>query len=134
MTECYYPQRMGRIILLAMEEILGREEIHSILRTASLNSFIDHYPPAHSEKDFSFKTVSRLLDALEQAYGPQGGRGTALRVGRACLHYGLREYGSTLESTGSAFRFLPLASKLDVGAKSFADLFNRQTDQRVNRG
>ncbi len=68
---------------------------------------------------------------LEQFYGPQGGRGTALRVGRACFQYGLREYGSMLGITEMAFRLLPFSTKLHTGAKSFADLFNNHTDQHV---
>ena len=131
MTEYYYPQRMGRIILLAMEEVLGREGGHSILRLASLAPQPENLPAARSEKTFSFDAVSRLMESLEQAYGPQGGRGTALRIGRACFQYGLREYGSMLGLTQMAFRLLPLSSKFDAGSKSFADLFNKHTDQVV---
>ena len=32
MTEYFYPERMGRIILLAMEEVIGKEGVYSILR------------------------------------------------------------------------------------------------------
>jgi predicted hydrocarbon binding protein len=131
MTEYFYPQRMGRIILLAMEEVLGHEGVHSVIRQASLASYLGNLPDARPDKTFSFETVSRLMESLEQAYGPQGGRGTALRVGRACFQYGLREYGSMLGLTEMAFRLLPLASKFSVGSKSFADLFNKHTDQVV---
>ena len=138
MNEYSYPQSMGRIILLAMEEVLGREGTRSILRLASLASFIDQSgsfsdrnPTARSDITFSFGMLSRLIESLEQAYGPQGGRGTALRVGRACFQYGLREYGLQLGVTELAYRLLPLPMKLRVGARSFADLFNKQTDQRV---
>jgi predicted hydrocarbon binding protein len=71
------------------------------------------------------------MESLEQTHGPQGGRGTALRIGRSCFQYGLREYGSMLGITEMAFRLLPLPAKFSIGAKSFADLFNKQTDQRV---
>lgn len=131
MTEYFYPQRMGRIILLATEEVLGREGSHSVLRLGSLASYIDHLPEPRSDKTFSFGTVSRLIESLEQVYGPQGGRGTALRIGRACFQYGLREYGSIMGITEMAFRLLPLSTKFTVGAKSFADLFNKHTDQVV---
>jgi len=132
MTESYfYPQRMGWIILQAMEEVIGRSGVHAILNLASLNELIDHYPPSTPECSFPFETVSRIHVALEQAYGPRGGRGLALRTGRACFNYGLREYGSQLGLTEIAFRLLPLSSKLHVGAKAFADLFNRHTDQIV---
>ena len=55
-----------------------------------------------------------------------------MRVGRACFKYGLKEYGSMLGLTEIAFRLLPLPTKLHTGAKAFADLFNKHTDQKVN--
>jgi predicted hydrocarbon binding protein len=131
MTTFFYPERMGRIILLAMEEVLGREGINSTLRIASLTAYIDHYPIARSDKTFSFETISKLLESLELAYGPQGGRGSALRVGRVCFHYGLRDYGALLGLTELAYRLLPFPTRLQAGAKSFASLFNDHTDQRV---
>ncbi|HEX2697683.1 MAG TPA: V4R domain-containing protein [Anaerolineales bacterium] len=131
MTEYFYPERMGRIILQAMDEVLGREGMNPVLRTAGLATYIDHLPAALSDKAFSFETVSHLMESLEQTHGPQGGRGTALRIGRSCFQYGLREYGSMLGITEMAFRLLPLPAKFSIGAKSFADLFNKQTDQRV---
>ena len=127
----YYPQKMGRIILLGMEEVMGRNGVEAVLRLASLDSFIQNYPPARAERSFPFETVSLIQGTLEQAYGPRGGRGLALRIGRACFKYGLREYGSMLGITEAAFRMLPLSTKLHTGAKAFAELFNKQTDQRV---
>lgn len=131
MTEYFYPERMGRIILLAMEEVIGKDGVHSALNLSSLVSYADKYPDARSDKTFSFKAVTQLQESLEQVYGPQAGRGTALRVGRACFQYGLREFGSMLGVTEMAFRLLPLSTKIHTGAKLFADLFNKQTDQRV---
>src|ERR1700690_1295350 len=138
MTEYFYPERMGRIIFLAMEEVLGKEGVHSVLNLSALASYIDQsgsfsdrYQAARSEKTFPFKVVTQLQESLEQVYGPQGGRGTALRIGRACFSYGLREYGSMLGLTETAFRMLPLSTKIHNGAKLFADLFNKHTDQRV---
>jgi predicted hydrocarbon binding protein len=131
MTEFFYPERMGRILLLAMEEVLGREELNTILQTGSLSSLIDHYPAARSEKTFPFVTVSRLLESLEKAFGSQGGRGTALRIGRVCFQYGLREYSVVLGNTEPAFRLLPFPTRLRAGAQAFAGLFNHHTDQMV---
>jgi predicted hydrocarbon binding protein len=127
----YYPQKMGRIILLGMEEVIGRGGVDAILRLATLEEFIEDRPPASAVKTFPFETVSLLQSTLEQTYGPRGGQGLALRTGRACFKYGLNEYGSMLGLTEMAFRLLPLPTKLRVGAKSFAELFNKHTDQQV---
>ncbi len=131
MTRYYYPEHMGRILLLAMEEVLGREGLNSILQTGSLSGLIDHYPAARSDKTFSFETVSRLMESLEQVYGPQPGRGTALKVGRSCFQYGLHDYGLLLGITEPAFRLLPFPTRLRAGAQILAGLFNNHTDQKV---
>lgn len=129
--EFFYPQKMGRIILLGMEEVISKSGVDAILHLAELDDLIQNYPPSKAEKSFSFEKVSLLLGTLEQAYGPRGGRGLALRTGRASFKYGLKEYGSMLGLTEVAFRLLPLSTKLRVGARSFAELFNKHTDQRV---
>jgi predicted hydrocarbon binding protein len=128
----YYPLKMGRIIFLSMEEVMGRNGIEALLRLASLESYIGDYPPARADLGFPFETLSIIQSTLEMAYGPRGGRGLALRIGRSCFKYGLREYGSMLGITEMAFRLLPLPMKLRTGARSFADLFNKHTDQVVS--
>jgi predicted hydrocarbon binding protein len=127
----FYPQKMGRIILRSMEEVISRNGLSGLLRLASLDSLIDNYPPSRADRKFPFETISLLQRMLEQAYGTRGGRGLALRIGRASFKYGLKEYGSGLGFTATAFRLLPLSTKLRSGLKSLAELFNQNTDQRV---
>ena len=57
----HYPNRMGRIILLSMEEVMGRNGVNAILKLASLSSLIEKYPLDNSELAFSFSTVVPLL-------------------------------------------------------------------------
>ncbi len=128
----YYPQQMGRVILLGMEEVMSRNGVAGVLRLNSLEALAQDNPDASHERTFSFETISAIQTAFELAYGPRGGRGVALRVGRASFKYGLKEYGSMLGLTEMAFRLLSLSTKLHVGAKTFADLFNKHTDQKVS--
>lgn len=127
----FYPHKMGKIILLGMQEVMGVNGVDALLHLAPLENLIQNSQQVNSEHAFSFETVSLLQSTLEQAYGPRGGRGLALRVGRECFKYGLKEYGSMLGLTEIAFRLLPLPTKLRTGAKAFADLFNKHTDQKV---
>ena len=126
-----YPNRMGRIILLSMEEIIGRNGVNAVLKLGNLSSLVDNYPPDNNALDFSFSNVACLTEMLERAYGPHGGRGLALRTGRACFNYGVRHYSTQMGLTETAFRLLPLSAKLPAGAAAFAELFNKFTDQRV---
>lgn len=129
--EFFYPNQMGRAILLSMEEVMGRNGVHAILKLASLSSMIENYPPDDKEREFSFSTLSTMTDTLEQVYGPHGGRGLALQIGRACFNSGVRQYGTQMGITEMAFRLLPLPAKVNAGAKAFAELFNVFTDQKV---
>jgi predicted hydrocarbon binding protein len=128
----YYPQKMGRVILLGMEEVIGSNGVAGVLRLNSLEALAEYHPPVSNERSFSFETISAIQTAFELAYGPRGGRGVALRVGRASFKYGLKEYGSMLGLTEMAFRLLSLSTKLRVGTRNFAELFNKHTDQKVS--
>jgi predicted hydrocarbon binding protein len=127
----FYPQKMGKVMLLGLEEVIGKSGVASILDLGGLAHLSQNLPPATADKTFGFEAVSQIHQSLEQQFGPRGGRGLALRAGRACFKYGLKEYGSLMGITEMAFRLLPLQTKLRVGAKSFADLFNKHTDQKV---
>ena len=78
-----------------------------------------------------FYAIADIQMALEQLYGPRGGRGVALRIGRACFQHGLRDFGPMFGLTDLAFRMLPLKTRLTVGANSLAEIFNKYSDQRV---
>ncbi len=127
----YYPNKIGRIILLAMEEIMGRNGVNAVLNLAKMRRLINNYPPNNFDRQFAFEDVGAVQQALEEMYGPRGGRGLALRAGRACFKYGLKEFGPVLGIADLAFRLLPLSMKLKVGAEVFADTFNKFSDQRV---
>jgi predicted hydrocarbon binding protein len=131
MTEYFYPEQMGTILLLATEEVIGKEGVHSVLDLTSFTPYADENPAARSRRTLPFKAVTQLQESFEKLYGSQGGRGIALRIGRACFQYGLREYGHLLGVTEMAFRLLPLHTKIHAGANSFAELFNKHTDQLV---
>ena len=60
----FYPNRMGRIILLAMEEILGHTGVNAVLNLAHLPDYIDQYPAYNQDLEFPFEHVSQLQTAL----------------------------------------------------------------------
>ena len=128
----YYPNRMGRVVLLAVEEILGHAGVHALLGSSNLPVYVDNHLPTGQYSHFPFSYISDLQAGLENTYGYRAGSGLALLVGRACLKYGLREFKRELCLTDLAFRLLPLQAKLNTGTEAFAALFNNQTDQQVS--
>lgn len=127
----FYTNLMGRIMFMATEEILGHNGVNAISNLAGLSKFIDQYPPHNQKLEFPFEYISHLQGAMESYYGPRGGRGVALRIGRSCFQHGLREFGPLFGLTDLAFRLLPIGTRIQLGASAFADIFNKYSDQRV---
>ena len=105
------------IIQLALESIIGREEMLRIVQHAD--------QPASGEPAVGQAQAGRVQAALEKAYGKLAGRGLAVRVGRACLGYSLRTLGDRSGLTDPAFRLLPLPKRLKAGSRKLADVFSQ---------
>ena len=130
-ADYYYPNKMVRIILMAMEEVMGRNGVNAVLNLAQLKHLVNNLPPNNFDRYVTFAELGRLMASLDLMYGPRGGRGLALRAGRACFKYGLKEFGPVLGIADLAFRLLPLHMKLKVGADIFCETFNKFSDQLV---
>lgn len=127
----YYPNKMGQILLRGMEETLGQNGINAVLNQSKHSHLINNYPPNNLEREFQYSDISQIYAALEEIYGKRGGQGLAIRSGRACFKYGLREFAPMVNTDDIEFRLLPLHAKIREGAGRFADTFNKYSDQRV---
>jgi len=126
----YYPNNIARIYLQAMEEVMGKNGLNAILNMAHLGHLVDNYPPGNLNREFDFADYSALSGALEEMYGPRGGRGLALRAGRASFAQGLRHFGALAAASDLAFKRLPLGLKLKLGIPAMAKVFSQVSDQR----
>ncbi|MGQ0602772.1 MAG: V4R domain-containing protein [Anaerolineales bacterium] len=126
----YYPNRIARIYLQAMEEVMGKNGLNAILNLANLKHLIDNYPPENLEREFDFADYSALNGALEEMYGARGGRGLAQRAGRASFSQGLRNFGALAGAGDLAFKVLPLVAKLKLGIPAMAKVFSTVSDQK----
>ena len=129
MSGYYYPNKMGRIFLLALEEVMGKNGLNAILHLAGMDKYIDNYPPDNLDKAIDFAEIAAMLVALEETYGARGGRGLSLRAGRALFSNGLKNFGALAGAGDLAFKVLPLDTKLKIGVPAIAKIFNTVTDQ-----
>jgi hypothetical protein len=125
----YYPNKLARIYILAIEEVMGKNGLNAILNLAGLQHLVENYPPDNFDKEFDFSDFSALNWALEEMYGPRGGRGLQLRAGRAAFALGLPGFGPLAGVGDLAFRVLPLSAKLKAGAPALAKIFTQFSDQ-----
>jgi predicted hydrocarbon binding protein len=125
----YYPNKIARLALMAIEDVMGKNGLNAILNLAGLSHLIDNYPPDNLERQFDFADFSAINGALEEMYGPRGGRGLALRAGRAVFSEGLRNFGALAGAGDLAFKVLPLQAKLHIGLPAMAKIFTSTSDQ-----
>ena len=124
-----YANKIARIAIQSLEEILGRNGLNAILNLAHLPELIDHYPADNLEKQFNFSDFSSINLALEEMYGPRGGRGLAMRAGRAAFAESLRNFGALAGAGDLAFKVLPLQAKMRIGIPAMARIFSQISDQ-----
>ncbi len=125
----FYPNKMARILLLAMEEVMGRNGLNALLNLTEMQQYTQELPPDNLERGFDFANISNLNQGLEDIYGPRGARGLALRGGRAIFSRGLKQFGALAGVGDLAFRVLPMNSKLKIGVPAVARIFTQFSDQ-----
>jgi predicted hydrocarbon binding protein len=114
----------------ALEEVMGKNGINALLNLAKLPHLIDNYPAANLNKEFDFADFGALGQGIVDMYGPRGGRGLALRAGRAAFADGLSKFGATAGAADLAFKVLPTGVKLKVGLRAMAETFTKFSDQK----
>jgi predicted hydrocarbon binding protein len=125
----YYPNKAARITLESLESVMGKNGLNAILNLAHLPHLIDNYPPNNLDREFDFADFTAVNWALEEMYGPRGGRGLALRAGRATFTEVLRNFGALAGVGDLAFKVLPLQAKLRIGVPAMARIFSQISDQ-----
>jgi predicted hydrocarbon binding protein len=122
----FLPNKVGHFILLALEDTLGQRGAGTILDAAGLSDLIGDYPPDNQLSGFPSSHIAAICETLDTVYGSRGGQGIALRMGRECFKYALRELGPQLGLSDPVFRLLPLKAKLAAASQAVAGALNRQ--------
>jgi len=125
--------RVGRILLLGMEEIIGPQNLCVLLKRDSFPESVSIERPLSQETGIPIEDLSQLQSCLEHTYGQAAGRGLAVRSGRASFKFVLHEFGQELGLTGKEFRLLPLAGRLSTGTELLAKLITQYTPQTVEQ-
>ena len=128
-SEHNYSNRMGRMYLVALEEVMGRSKLDELFELTKMGEYKTGLPPENLKREFNFANISNLNKGLEELYGPRGGRGLSLRGGRALFARGLRQFGGLAGVSDLAFKVLPLSTKLRIGVPAIARVFTQFSDQ-----
>lgn len=125
----YYPNRLARAFFIAMNEVMGQTGLKTLLETAGLHHYAQQWPTDTLERRFDFAEMAAIHESLEAMYGIRGGRGLALKIGRAAFANGFREFGVLRGLGDAAFRALPLPLRVDYGLRALVTVLNNFSDQ-----
>ncbi|HWQ46323.1 MAG TPA: 4-vinyl reductase [Longilinea sp.] len=128
-SNLFYPSKAARIYITSLEEVIGKNGINAILNLANLPDLIDNYPANTVDRTFDFSDFSSINGALEEMFGPRGGRSLAMRAGRATFVEVLRNFGALAGVSEMAFKVLPLNAKIRIGLGNMANIFSQISDQ-----
>ena len=103
-------QVAAQVFLEGAQELLGHEHL-ARFRGCPVNG-----------AGFAFQDVRALLQKLEEAYGGPGGRGLALRLGRAVFRHGLKELGGQAGFRDVEYRILPSPRRVEQGLHTLAQV------------
>ncbi len=124
----YYPNKMARIYLLAIEEMIGPEALRAMLKLANIQMSSD-YPPDNLSREFDFADFSAIGAALEKMYGPRGERGLGMHAGKASFNQGVNQFGSVGGVGELAFKAISPNTRIKIGLKAMAEAFSNFSDQ-----
>ncbi len=102
-----YPNASLYVLVLAAEEVMGKNGLSAVLRQGGLSILTKKRPPNNLEQQVPFSLYGKVQQAIEDFYGARGARAILTRVGRALFRYTLHEQSALLGFASLALKALP---------------------------
>lgn len=124
--------QMSQIIFRGFVEIIGQAGANATFHLAGLTHLLSSdLIETHLIKPLMPEQFGALRHAVDQLYGLRGGRGAALRAGRAAFRYLLRDIGDNLGLSGMDFRLLPTRKRMNVGQQRIASFLTEEFNNTI---
>ena len=102
-----YPNASLYVLILAAEEVMGKNGLTAVLNQSGLAALTKRRPPNNLERQVPFSLYGKVQQAIEDFYGARGSRAILTRVGRALFRYSLHEQSALLGFASLALKALP---------------------------
>jgi predicted hydrocarbon binding protein len=123
------PNAALRVLLEAIEEIMGENGTKAVLNAGGLSKYIDNYPPKNLDMEATFAEYGAAQQAVEDFYGPRGARAMLLKIGRATFQYALKDQPAILGLAGIALKALPEKTRM----KLILDKMAKAAEERITQ-
>ncbi len=109
-----YPNASLYVLILAAEEVMGKNGLASVLNQGGLEYMAGKYPPNNLKQQVPFSLYGKIQQAIEDFYGPRGAKAILMRVGRALFRYSLHEQSKLLGFASLALKALPVNARMKL--------------------
>ncbi|MEM7034952.1 MAG: hypothetical protein AAF629_35760 [Chloroflexota bacterium] len=116
-----YPNATFYVLILACEEVMGKNGFASVLNQGGLSYLVGKYPPNNLEYEVPFSLYGSVQQAIEDFYGARGSKAILMRVGRAFFRYSLHEQSAILGVASLALKALPVGARQKLIVKRIVD-------------
>lgn len=123
---------VDQILLAGAQDVLGAEKLNHVLGELSLDNNAAQVEQPASELSMPLDDAGSLLQMLEGIYGVPGGRGLALRIGRAAFKYGLKQFGDQAGLFRSEYRLLPAPRRIATGLNILAQVIAQECNDPIS--
>lgn len=113
------PNLRVRILMLSIQDVMGRNGLNATLKLAGLQRYINSPPPANSLPDLHASEFAALLQAIETLLG-SGSRGQLNRIGHAAFKRIVESDQARWNILGFVNRFLPARQQLQRSLTALA--------------
>jgi len=93
-------------MLRGVEDVLGSNGLHAVLRASDLSRYINNPPHNNLESGVEAREYARLNAAIEEFTG-RAGKGMLKRIGRSSFRWGIKEQSAVMGLAGIALKALP---------------------------
>lgn len=128
----FYPNKVVRNFLLAMEDVMGHNGVSAVLNLAGLHEWVDNYPPDDLERSVDFSAFSAINATLLIMYGPRGGRGLARRSAWLSIAGLLNQLDAFAGLAKLAESHPAVETALEQGLPEIADALAEMSDQKTS--
>jgi predicted hydrocarbon binding protein len=113
------PNLRVRILMQAIQEVMGRNGLNATLKLAGLQRYINNLPPANQATELHASEYAALLQAIETLLG-SGARGQLNRIGHATFKKLVESDRARWNIIGFFNRFLPARQQLQRSLAALA--------------
>jgi hypothetical protein len=106
--------------MLAVQEVMGRSGLTTILRQAGLLRYASSLPPDNHDTAITTAEYAAMIQAIENYYG-RGARGSLNRIGHAAFDQFLLSRRWQAGWYGLTFKFLPIQTRKHMALRFLAD-------------